>query len=208
MTETEEAAFDVAMRRRGLVPTANGDSPGEQVVTWAAQTVEALAAPLGGDPTALRWLAAALEAWSVLADAEAARQVPELLTLDDLAERFEWKVSTARQYRSDGTLPAPDATIGRTPVWLPATITAWEPTRPGQGHGGGRRRSEQLLGARGGPRTSPAGRGSGALCVLRDGRVLPVRGGPAGSGPAPSTEAIHHPTAEYVTAGQGVEHWR
>jgi hypothetical protein len=69
-------------------------------------------------------------------------RVPELLTLDDIRARYGWTSGTARQYRSDGTLPPADATFGRTPVWLPSTIAAWEPTRPGQGHGGGRRRSE------------------------------------------------------------------
>lgn len=42
----------------------------------------------------------------------------------------------AKRNRKDGQpldwdLPEPDATFGRTPVWLVATIEAWEAKRPG-----------------------------------------------------------------------------
>lgn len=40
-------------------------------------------------------------------------------------------------------LPAPDAAIGRTRGWLPATIDEWNARRPGRGVGGGRPRKHK-----------------------------------------------------------------
>lgn len=64
-----------------------------------------------------------------------------VLTLDGIRQRYGWTAATVRQYRTAGVLPEPDAVFGRTPVWLPGTLDAWERTRPGQGAGGGRRTS-------------------------------------------------------------------
>lgn len=48
--------------------------------------------------------------------------------------------STIRAYRRDGRLPAEDGTEGRSPWWLPSTISQWQASRPGRGVGGGRPR--------------------------------------------------------------------
>lgn len=57
----------------------------------------------------------------------------EYWTVADIAEHWGVKVTTVRAYRSRkrGELPEPDQVYGRTPLWKPATIAAFE--RPGQG---------------------------------------------------------------------------
>jgi hypothetical protein len=68
-----------------------------------------------------------------------------LFTIADIANRIGVGVKSARVYHSRavsnrrngelkaGDLPAPDLTIGRSPVWYPSTIEAWENSRPGRG---------------------------------------------------------------------------
>ena len=51
-------------------------------------------------------------------------------------------------------LPEPDAMIGRTRGWLPATIDGWNAKRPGRGVGGGRPPKKQVTGIRGWLRTN------------------------------------------------------
>lgn len=58
--------------------------------------------------------------------------IPGYLTSADIADRLGVKVSTVRQYKLRGTLPPPDETIGRSPVWREETISAWIASRPGQ----------------------------------------------------------------------------
>ena len=51
------------------------------------------------------------------------------LSRTEVAERIGVKPDTLGRYR----LPPPDAQIGRTRGWLPATIDQWQQNRPGQG---------------------------------------------------------------------------
>lgn len=46
------------------------------------------------------------------------------------------KRNRRRGHTRPGDLPPPDATFGRSPVWLRDTISGWD--RPGRGAGGGR----------------------------------------------------------------------
>jgi excisionase family DNA binding protein len=49
----------------------------------------------------------------------------ELLTYSEIAELTGLKYDTIYRYRKQNTLPAPDLTIGRTPVWKRQTINEW-----------------------------------------------------------------------------------
>ncbi len=51
------------------------------------------------------------------------------LSRSEFAERVGLAVGTLSRYK----LPDPDAHIGTTRGWLPATIDAWQAARPGQG---------------------------------------------------------------------------
>ena len=64
-----------------------------------------------------------------------------------LAARLGIHPDSITRYLARRWVPAPDGHAGRSPWWYKATIDAWEPTRPGQGAGGGR------------PRKKPAGSG-------------------------------------------------
>lgn len=67
----------------------------------------------------------------------------DYLDIAGIAERLRVKPSSVQVYhtratrnRRDGApkdwdLPEPDATFGRTPVWLVSTVEAWEKRRPG-----------------------------------------------------------------------------
>lgn len=52
------------------------------------------------------------------------------LSLTEVAERIGVTRGTLGRYR----LPEPDAWIGATRGWLPATIDAWNAARPGRGN--------------------------------------------------------------------------
>lgn len=56
------------------------------------------------------------------------------LNVSEVAERIGVKPDTLKRYK----LPEPDALIGRTRGWLPATIDAWNASRPGRGWRAGR----------------------------------------------------------------------
>lgn len=64
-----------------------------------------------------------------------------LLTLAEAAARFTIAESTWRSYVSRGQAPRPDERDMRTgaPLWLEATLDAWE--RPGRGRWGAREKS-------------------------------------------------------------------
>lgn len=58
-----------------------------------------------------------------------------------VAEYLEVRAETVSRYKHrDPTFPAPDIMLSGRPGWLPETIKAWKPTRPGRGTGGGRPR--------------------------------------------------------------------
>lgn len=60
-------------------------------------------------------------------------------TTDDIAAYLGVKTASVRRYKVRGDLPPEDRKIGRTLVWKPATIIAWnEHDRPGQGWRAGR----------------------------------------------------------------------
>ncbi|MCX5046243.1 hypothetical protein OG921_24020 [Aldersonia sp. NBC_00410] len=73
-----------------------------------------------------------------------------MLDIARLAEYMGWTVKSTRTAHAravkrrregqprPGDLPEHDERIGGSPVWYLATIRTWEPTRPGQGAGGGR----------------------------------------------------------------------
>lgn len=52
-------------------------------------------------------------------------QVPELLTMDDLAPILKVSKAAVVKARLRGELPEPDAQLGRTPVWLRPTVAEW-----------------------------------------------------------------------------------
>lgn len=61
-------------------------------------------------------------------------------TTDDIAAYLGVKAASVRRYKVRGDLPAEDRKIGRTLVWKPVTIIAWnENDRPGQGWRAGSR---------------------------------------------------------------------
>jgi predicted DNA-binding transcriptional regulator AlpA len=72
--------------------------------------------------------------------------VQQLLTVAEVAKLLGVQEASVRKYasldRSTGKrrMPAPDGHLGRTPYWYPATVEAWQASRPGQGVGGGRPR--------------------------------------------------------------------
>jgi predicted DNA-binding transcriptional regulator AlpA len=51
------------------------------------------------------------------------------LTSRDIAEQTGLKLDTIYTYRQRKTLPEPDYTIGRTPLWKQATIDEWNSSR-------------------------------------------------------------------------------
>jgi hypothetical protein len=55
----------------------------------------------------------------------------EYLSRKQFAERIGVKPDTLGNYKDK--LPEPDATIGDVKGWLPATVDAWQKSRPGQG---------------------------------------------------------------------------
>lgn len=56
-----------------------------------------------------------------------------MLNLTEVAERRGVTYGRVVSDRSNGAMPEPDLTVGRTPLWLPETIDAWEAKRPGHG---------------------------------------------------------------------------
>jgi hypothetical protein len=52
-----------------------------------------------------------------------------LLTIDGVAKMVHLRPDTIRHYNSMGKMPPPDFQVGRTPVWRPSTILAWDATR-------------------------------------------------------------------------------
>jgi predicted DNA-binding transcriptional regulator AlpA len=61
------------------------------------------------------------------------------LSRPQIAERIGVKRDTLNKYQ----LPKPDALIADLPGWLPATIDAWQATRPGRGNWG--KRNPELI---------------------------------------------------------------
>lgn len=59
--------------------------------------------------------------------------VTHYLSMGEVAECTGLAESSVRTYRSRGSMPDPDVTIGRTPGWLPETIAEWAKSLPGQG---------------------------------------------------------------------------
>ncbi|WP_329013286.1 hypothetical protein OG271_04110 [Micromonospora rifamycinica] len=57
----------------------------------------------------------------------------DYLDSTDLAARLGVKVASIHRMRTRGDLPKPDRMIGRSPAWRPATIDAWQASRPGHG---------------------------------------------------------------------------
>lgn len=51
------------------------------------------------------------------------------LTSRDIAEQTGLKLDTIYTYRQRKTLPDPDYTIGRTPLWKQQTIDEWNSQR-------------------------------------------------------------------------------
>ena len=62
------------------------------------------------------------EATTTPAPPPAARMV---LRLDDLVELLGVSRRTIERERSAGRFPRPDLSIGKAPLWKPATIQAW-----------------------------------------------------------------------------------
>ena len=60
----------------------------------------------------------------------------EWWTTSEVAAYLGLRVATVSSYRMRGQMPEPDMTIGRTHVWRPSTIIAWQKARPRPGVGG------------------------------------------------------------------------
>jgi hypothetical protein len=60
----------------------------------------------------------------------------EWWTTSDVAAYLGVQVTTVTNYRKRGQMPAPDVTVGRTPMWRPARIVEWHAHRPRPGVGG------------------------------------------------------------------------
>jgi HAMP domain-containing protein len=58
----------------------------------------------------------------------------EFLSIEGFARRIGVSVQTLRAYKSRGRLPQPDIVLGGSPGWLPATVDAFQASRPGQGY--------------------------------------------------------------------------
>lgn len=67
-----------------------------------------------------------------------AAYLAKLVNMRGAAAQLGLTYDTVRQYRSDGVFPEPDFTVGRTPLWLPRTLTGWQRSRPGRGWWGTR----------------------------------------------------------------------
>lgn len=50
-------------------------------------------------------------------------------TADEVAAYLGVRRSTVHSYKVRGQMPAPEQQYGKTPLWRPATITAWHATR-------------------------------------------------------------------------------
>jgi predicted DNA-binding transcriptional regulator AlpA len=62
----------------------------------------------------------------------------EWWTTADVAAYLGVGSSTVSAYRIRSQMPQPDMTLGRTHVWRPARIVAWNEKRPGPGRHGAR----------------------------------------------------------------------
>jgi hypothetical protein len=60
----------------------------------------------------------------------------EWWTTSEVAAYLGVRVATVSCYRMRGQMPEPDMTLGRTHVWRPSTIIAWQKKRPRPGVGG------------------------------------------------------------------------
>jgi predicted DNA-binding transcriptional regulator AlpA len=60
------------------------------------------------------------------------------MSLGEIATRLGVATGAVAGYR----LPPPDALIGKTRGWLPATVDEWVASRPGRGNWGPRKRPE------------------------------------------------------------------
>ncbi|MEX5713511.1 helix-turn-helix domain-containing protein [Parafrankia sp. FMc6] len=60
----------------------------------------------------------------------------EWWTTSDVAAYLDVRPATVSTYRKRGQMPAPDQTIGRTPVWSPQRILEWHASRTRVGVGG------------------------------------------------------------------------
>ena len=60
----------------------------------------------------------------------------EWWTTTDVAAYLGVGVATVTNYRKRQHMPAPDMTLGRTHVWRPSRIVAWQESRPRPGVGG------------------------------------------------------------------------
>jgi hypothetical protein len=65
----------------------------------------------------------------------------EILDRAAVAARLGIDPDSVTRYVHRKQMPAPDGRAGQSPWWYETTIAEWEPTRPGQGAGGGRPRS-------------------------------------------------------------------
>lgn len=63
----------------------------------------------------------------------AGMNLPGYMTIAQVAERLGVTADTVSAYKHRGQMPAPDATVGQSPLWLVQTIEDWIPTRVGRG---------------------------------------------------------------------------
>ena len=53
----------------------------------------------------------------------------DLLDMAQVAQLLGVQIKTVRMHKHRGTMPPPDATFGRSPVWKRETIETWDATR-------------------------------------------------------------------------------
>ena len=63
---------------------------------------------------------------------------PDRLDTAAVGARLGVTPATVRKYQHRTPPLTPDGHTGRRPWWHPATVDAWQASRPGQGVGGGR----------------------------------------------------------------------
>jgi uncharacterized protein involved in tolerance to divalent cations len=62
--------------------------------------------------------------------------IAEWWTTSDVAEYLGIQIGAVSFYRNRNQMPEPDRIVGRTHLWRPTTIIAWNEERPGLGTGG------------------------------------------------------------------------
>jgi hypothetical protein len=109
---------------------------------WAAEHCAELLAELPAGATAadllarLRAEADAMDAVDHAMREGSTTPLPELFTVERVAELAGISQATVRAYAARGQMPAPTGKVGRSPIWAPETIQPWLDARQAREQGG------------------------------------------------------------------------